>query len=156
MVVADCLALFFYEPVKQVCALAHAGWKGVDQKVPALTVEYLIKNCHCAPNQIQVGMSPAIQAQSLRFPSSEVIQKQRPNWKPYLEDDGRFCSIDFTGFAYQQLLGAGIKPENIDRSTIDTRTSPDFYSHRRSQEENSPKLGLVASSASSNPTQNYC
>jgi YfiH family protein len=139
MVVADCLALFLFEPDKQVCALAHAGWRGVDQQVPKITINHMVKQCGCDPAKIRVAFSPARQAVSSRFPTKDVTQRQLPGWEPYLKEVGDQTEVDFIGYAYDQFLASGVSPDHIERSPIDTRTSSDFFSHRRSVEDHEPE-----------------
>lgn len=136
-VVADCLALFLYDPVTRSCALAHAGWKGVHREVPRVAVRALQERYGASPENILVGMSPSIKESSARFP--EVVQTKYPQWQPYIYRNNGYYHIDVSRFAYDQLLSAGIYEEHIEQSPIDTRTSPDFFSHRRSVEENIPE-----------------
>lgn len=138
-VIADCMGLFFYDPKQQVCALAHAGWRGVEQRVPEKTVRYLVQTCRCRVDDLVVGISPAIRASSLRFPTAETIQHQLPGWEPYLRQVGDLTEINSVGYARDQLLSTGIKPGQIEDCGIDTRTNPEFFSHRRSQEESLPE-----------------
>jgi len=136
MVVADCLALFLFEPDKEVCALAHAGWRGVDQEVPRLTVEHMVKQYGCNPAKILVGMSPAIQAHSYQLAEAAQADEQKyQKWQPYLSKDSGFYHIDSVGFAYQQFLLAGITKENIENSQIDTYTDKRFFSSRRQRHD---------------------
>jgi len=136
-VVADCLGIFYFDPVNQVCALAHAGWKGVSKRVPRLTVDHLVKHYRSRPEDLLVGMSPAISADSAKFEAVE--QAEQPEWKAYLEQKDGFWHVDTTQYAYDQLIEVGVKPGNIERPTIDTRTSANFFSHRRSVEEGAPE-----------------
>lgn len=141
VIVADCLALLFYEPVKQVCALAHAGWKGVDQEVPRLTVEHMVKKYGCDPKEIRVGFPPALQASSSLFTHPENIKVlDETKWQPYIvkRPEGTY-QADWVGFAVNQLFEAGITKEHIENPGIDTRTSPDYFSHRRSVEDEEPE-----------------
>lgn len=139
MVVADCLALFLFEPEKRVCALAHAGWKGVDGQVPRVVVNHMVKHYGCDRGKILVALSPARQAVSSRFPTKDVTQHQLPGWEPYLKEVGDQTEVDFVTYAYDQFLTAGVPAENIERSSVDTRTDPDFFSHRRSVEDHEPE-----------------
>ncbi len=36
---ADCVPLFFYDPVKEVVALSHSGWRGTVRKIGKVTIE---------------------------------------------------------------------------------------------------------------------
>jgi len=137
IVVADCMALLFFDPVKQVCALAHAGWRGVDQEVPRLTVEHLAKRYGSEPKNILIGISPSLSVNSACFP--QVEQNNIPKWEPYIVKKATDYCIDSRRFAFDQLLTAGVPENNIDLSEVDTRTDQRFFSHRRSVEENLPE-----------------
>lgn len=139
MVVADCLALFLFEPEKQVCALAHAGWRGVEAGVPQVAVRYLQQQHGCDPGKLWIGMSPAIQSGSFCFPSKDVEQHQTPNWKPYLKIEGAMTKIDFVQYAFDQVAEAGIPEKQIENPGIDTKTDYRFFSHRRSVEQQLPE-----------------
>lgn len=137
MVVADCMALLFFDPVKRVCALAHVGWKGVDLEVPRLTVEHLAKHYDSKPRDIVIGISPSLSVESACFP--QVDQNNLPKWENYvLSKNGSYC-IDSRRFATDQLSAAGIPKTNIELSEIDTRSDHRFFSHRRSVEDNLPE-----------------
>jgi copper oxidase (laccase) domain-containing protein len=137
MVVADCLALFYYDQVKKVVALAHAGWRGVDAQVPFKTAFHLMKEYGCKADNILVGMSPAVQKESACYP--DLGQESKPEWSKYITKiDDKVCA-DTNSYAYDQLLSIGIPKENIDRSTIDTRTNTDFFSHLRSKDTGEPE-----------------
>lgn len=151
-VVADCLALFFYDPVTGCVALAHAGWKGVHREVPRVAIQALQERYGAKPENILVGMSPSIKKESAKF--KEINQTKFPQWQPYIyrcnkctfsdknivrNNEVEHYHVDVSRFAYDQLLSAGIYEEHIEESPIDTRTSSDFFSHRRSDEENIPE-----------------
>lgn len=138
LLVADCLALLFFEPVTGVCALAHAGWRGVDQEVPKRTVEYMVKHYQCDPSNILVGFSPAIQPASFTDPVAVVTQahdERLARWRPYLQEVNGNYQIDFVGFAYDQLLHSGVPAKNIINDRVNTRTNPDYFSFRRSNQD---------------------
>lgn len=139
MVVADCLALFLLEPEKQVCALVHAGWRGVEADAPRVAIRYLHEQYGCDPANLWVGMSPAIQADSFRFPSKDVEQHQMANWKPYLKTENGMTAIDFVQYAFDQMVATGIPKKQIENSGTDTKTDQRFYSHRRSVEQKLPE-----------------
>jgi YfiH family protein len=132
-VVADCLALFLYDPVTGCVALAHAGWKGVHREVPKIAVSALQERYGAKPEDILVGMSPSLKKESAKY--KEINQTNYPQWRPYIYKEGEYYHVDTPKFAYDQLISAGINHQHIEASPIDTRVSPDFFSHRRSAEE---------------------
>lgn len=141
MVVADCLALFFYDQVNKVVALAHAGWKGVDQEVPFKTAFYLMKEHGCKAENILVGMSPALQKESACFETVDqrATPERKAKWNKYLSEKDNLVCVDTVSFAFDQLRSLGIPEHNIERSPIDTRTNTEFFSHRRSAETGEPE-----------------
>lgn len=136
-VVADCLALFLYDPVTRCCALAHAGWKGVHREVPRVAVQALQDRYGAKPENIWVGMSPSLKKESAKF--KDLNQLKYPQWQPYIYKVGDFYHVDISRFATDQLLSCGIYEEHIEESPIDTRVDPNYFSHRRSAEENIPE-----------------
>jgi YfiH family protein len=140
LITGDCLALFLYEPVNQVCGLVHTGWRGVDRELPRRAVEYMAREFRSDPAKIIVGLSPALQKSSAIFENFEKFnQKGLDRWQPYIEHLGSKYRVDWLGLAHHQLVEAGVRVENIDNPGIDTRTHPDFFSHRRSVEEKLPE-----------------
>lgn len=140
LVVADCLAIFFYDPKHKVVALAHAGWRGVDQEVPRLTVDHLVKKYGSDPAKIVVGLSPALQVRSSIFNNPDDLDvSDRDKWQPYISEiDGHLC-VDWIRFAFDQLIGTGVLKTNIENSGIDTLTNEDYFSHRRSAQQKQPE-----------------
>lgn len=140
MITGDCLALFFYEPVKGVCGLVHAGWRGVDQELPRLAVQYMVKTYGCDPNNIRIGVSPGLQRQSAIFENFDNFDQSRlPVWQPYIEKTTNGYLVDWIKSAKDQLVAAGVIPPHLEDCGFDTRTNPEYYSHRRAVEEKVPE-----------------
>jgi YfiH family protein len=57
---ADCILLFFYDPVKKVIANVHLGWKGTFKKIAEKTVVKMITNYGCNPKDILCFINPSI------------------------------------------------------------------------------------------------
>lgn len=57
---ADCILLLFYDPVKQVIANVHSGWKGTFQKIGEKAVVKMITNYKCNPKDIYCFICPSI------------------------------------------------------------------------------------------------
>lgn len=142
LVVADCLPIIFYDPVKTLAGLAHVGWKGTDQKLAKKVVQKLSKlGSH--PKDLLVGIGPGIHKKS--YVHKDPSQNRRENWKPFLQDlpDGQ-TAIDIVGYNVQQTIDAGIPKENIEVSDINTAVSDDFFSHYRSKRTGEPEGRFAA------------
>ena len=53
---ADCTPLLFCDPIKKVIATSHAGWRGTVKLIGKVTVEKMVNNYGCDPNNIVVGI----------------------------------------------------------------------------------------------------
>ena len=57
---ADCVPLYFLDPVKKVIALSHSGWRGTAAKMGAVTVRRMQSEFGCDPGEILAGIGPSI------------------------------------------------------------------------------------------------
>lgn len=56
---ADCLPVFFYDPVSQLIGIAHAGWRGIiDQIIPKMLDQF--KSLGSVPENLIIGIGPGI------------------------------------------------------------------------------------------------
>jgi len=57
---ADCILLFFYDPINKVITNVHSGWKGTFKKIAEKTVIKMITNYNCKPENIYCFINPSI------------------------------------------------------------------------------------------------
>ena len=57
---ADCTPVILYDEVKNIGAIAHAGWRGTAEKIAPKTVEKMIKTYNSNPKNIVAAIGPAI------------------------------------------------------------------------------------------------
>lgn len=57
---ADCVPLYFVDPIRKAIALTHAGWRGTVAKIGPKTVETLMKEYQSKPEDIIVVIGPSI------------------------------------------------------------------------------------------------
>ena len=57
---ADCTPVILYDEVKNIGAVAHAGWRGTAEKIAPKTVEKMIKIYNSNPKNIVAIIGPAI------------------------------------------------------------------------------------------------
>ncbi len=131
---ADCVPLFFLDPVRRAAALSHAGWRGTAARIGALTVERLCGDYGCRREDILVGVGP-----SIGFCCFEV---DAPVFEAFagMAEFGPSCGRDDRNGKYHVslwemnrriLLAAGVREEHITVTDLCTRCHPDvFWSHR--------------------------
>ena len=56
---ADCLPIIFYDSVQQVCAIAHAGWKGSVAGIASVVIEHMKNIFGCSLSSIKIIFGPA-------------------------------------------------------------------------------------------------
>ena len=57
---ADCVPLYFLDPVTRSVGLAHAGWRGTVAKIGAVMVEKMAREFGSNPKDIIAGIGPSI------------------------------------------------------------------------------------------------
>jgi len=126
--VADCQAILFYDPVKQVVAAVHAGWKGLVQDISGETLKIMRMHYDSDPAHILVGISPSLGPQSAFFSNPE---KELPSsFAPFIDNQKR---VDLWDYSLHQLQEHGIQKNNIELARVCTQQDGgnNFFSFRR-------------------------
>ncbi len=131
---ADCVPVVFYDPLRNIVAVAHAGWKGTVKGIVRNVVEKMVEVFKCKPKNIISGIGPAISQKNYEV-GNEVVQEVLKLGNDY----SRFVNqvmdkkyLDLKGVNKQILLNAGLMEENIEINPLCTFDNPDiFYSARR-------------------------
>lgn len=132
---ADCVPILFYDPGRPAVGLAHAGWRGTVGGIAAATAAAMAENYGSRPEDLQVGIAPAIgpEAFLVHGDVAEPFQRRFPgrDWIKQVEDR---WSIDLWHANYEVLLEYGVPAENIRVSRLCTSEREDlFFSYRRDQ-----------------------
>ena len=57
---ADCVPLYFLDPVKKVIGLAHSGWKSTVKKIGMKTIQMMVSEYGCRSEDILAAIGPSI------------------------------------------------------------------------------------------------
>lgn len=131
---ADCVPLTFYDPVKRVVAVAHAGWRGTCAKIVSKTIVLMHAKFDCKPADLHVVIGPSISGSAYNvgqelyadfneagFPCNEIFHKRHDN-----------LYLDLWKANEWLLINEGVSPMQIEVSGICTYTHHDeFFSARR-------------------------
>ncbi|MGN0354085.1 MAG: peptidoglycan editing factor PgeF [Muricoprocola sp.] len=136
---ADCVPLYFYDPVRKVIGLSHSGWKGTVGRMGQVTISKMSEEFGCNPGDILAAIGPSI-CQDCYEVSEDVIfqfQKsfQEEQWKElyYKKENGKY-QLNLWKANEIILLEAGIAKENLSITDLCTCCNSDFlYSHRASK-----------------------
>lgn len=144
---ADCVPLYFVDPVRKAIGLSHSGWKGTVGHIGQKTVEEMHEVYGSEPKDIVAAIGPSI-CQSCYEVSDDVAEAFRAN---FTADEAADILLDKGNGKYQLdlwkanwyvLTDAGILPEHLSVTDLCTACHPDLlWSHRKT---NGQRGGLSA------------
>lgn len=142
---ADCILLFFYDPIKKVIANVHSGWRGTVARISSKTIEKMTEEYDCNPENIICCISPSIrkchfevdedvkdmfenefQDIILKYGKEEIIEEKIKNEK---------WNIDTVRINQIILENKGLKAENIIDCGICTVCNSDIIHSCRAEKK---------------------
>lgn len=135
---ADCLGILFYDEKHSVIGAVHSGWKGTVQAIVANFLRALQQDGLLHPESLHVHFSPSLMPSSLEV-GPEVVSQMEDMAKRegislegcILPGQGDRSYLDHQKINAQFFKKFGIPKENIEFSSLDTKTNPQCYSYRR-------------------------
>lgn len=136
---ADCVPLYFVDPVKKAIGLSHSGWRGTVNKMGKVTVQKMMAEYGCNPNDIIAAIGPSICVDCYEV-SMDVAQEFMIAFKNadnldsivILKNEEK-AMLDLWQANLAVLIEAGISKENISLPDICTACNKDIlFSHRAS------------------------
>lgn len=137
---ADCVPLYFVDPVKKAIGLSHSGWRGTVNKMGMKTVQMMEETYGTNPADVVAAIGPSI-CMSCYEVGSEVAEEfykafpKKEEQKEILraKENGKYL-LNLWKANYFIMKEAGIKEENISVTDICTCCNGDeLFSHRQSQ-----------------------
>ncbi len=135
---ADCVPLYFVDPVHRAVGLSHSGWRGTVGKIGEATVRHMQAEFGSEPEKMLAAVGPSI-CQDCYEVSGDVIIEfrkafRKEQWKDlyYSGSEGKY-QLNLWEANRIILTEAGIPEENISFPNLCTCCNPDFlFSHRAS------------------------
>lgn len=144
---ADCVPLYYYDRVKHVIGLAHAGWKGTAAGMAAEMVKKLRAEYGCAPQDLTVCIGPSISREGFEVdaPVAEIFSAL-PEHETFVEDTGNNkFHIDLWECNRRFLLQTGVPSEQIHIGGVCTMQNSDLiFSHRKTQGKRGSNCAVLA------------
>ena len=92
---ADCVPLYFVDPVKKAIGMSHSGWRGTVGKIGKVTIEKMTEVYGSNPEDLVVAIGPSI-CQDCYEVSEDVIEQFKANFAEgiwpelfYQKDNGK-------------------------------------------------------------------
>ncbi len=134
---ADCVPLYFVDPVKKAIGLSHSGWRGTVGKIGKNTVQLMQENFGSKPEDLLAAVGP-----SVCMDCYEVSEDVADAFKEAFPGHADEILLDKKNGKYQLdlwraneivLTEAGVLKEKIAVTNICTCCNPDLlFSHRAS------------------------
>jgi YfiH family protein len=131
---ADCVPLLFFDPMKQVVAAVHAGWRGTCAGIAGRTVRFMVDTYGSRPADILVAIGPSISAEVYEV-GAEVVDEFKAagfDLSEIIEIRNNAIFLNLWKANQQLLVKAGIQDNHIEIAGICTFTEHErFFSARR-------------------------
>lgn len=138
---ADCVPLYFLDPIHQAIGLSHSGWRGTVKRMGEVTVKKMEEAFGTKAEDVIACIGPSICKECYEV-GGEVAQEfmkgfDKKYWGDILSEkkDGKYM-LDLWRANEIVLLESGIKEENIQVTDICTHCNSDLlFSHRTTGNE---------------------
>lgn len=140
---ADCVPLYFVDPVHKAIGLSHSGWRGTVGKMGQATLEAMRNAFDTDPKDVLCCIGPSIckdcyevsedvkEAFEEAFASCKHLLREGETL--YTENGNGKYQLDLWTANKLVLLAAGVTPEHIQITDICTCCNPEYlHSHRAS------------------------
>lgn len=132
---ADCVPLFFVDPVHRAIGLSHSGWRGTVARMGAVTLRAMADAFGTQPADVRCAIGPSICVDCYEV-SEDVAEQFRAVFQEYTDEilhakGGGKYQLDLWAANRQVLLDAGVTPSHLQITDICTCCNPrHLFSHR--------------------------
>jgi polyphenol oxidase len=131
---ADCVPMLFFDPIKQVVAAVHAGWRGTCAGIAEKAIRFMIEKYKSQPADILVAIGPSISADVYEV-GEEVVAEFKVagfDMAEIVEIRNESIFLNLWKANHQLLEKNGVLTNHIEISGICTYTEHErFFSARR-------------------------
>lgn len=134
---ADCVPLYFVDPVHRAIGLSHSGWRGTVNRMGQVTIERMQEAYGTDPADLICAIGPSI-CQDCYEVSEDVIEQFAAAFPGheaelfYRKENGKY-QLNLWRANEIVLTEAGVKPEHLAVTDICTCCNPkNLFSHRAS------------------------
>lgn len=144
---ADCIPLFFADPVKKAVGVSHSGWKGTVGKMGLRTVRAMTEAFGTDPRDLRVVIAPGIckDCYEISRDVAEQFLKAGFDSRVLEQKSDEKYQLDLWEANREVLLEAGVLPDHIEVTDICTCcNSKALFSHRASHGKRGNLAAMIA------------
>lgn len=138
---ADCVPLYFADPVRHAVGLSHSGWRGTVRRMGAVTIRRMAEEFGSRPEDLVACIGPSICAgcfevgEEVAAAFMEEFSSEAPETLCPVNPRTGKHHVDLWLANRLVLREAGILEENIHVTSLCTRCNPELlFSHRAAGE----------------------
>ena len=144
---ADCVPVYFVDPVHRAIGLAHAGWRGAVAGMPGVMVRRMQEEFGTRPADLLSAIGPSICKAC--FEVDEPVAREflaLPNAEAFAAGpEHEKYHIDLWECCRQSLLGVGVPAKNITLGGVCTMEESDLiFSHRKTRGQRGSNCAMLA------------
>jgi len=126
---ADCPPLLYYDPKHKAIGIAHSGWRGFVQNMPAAMVHVMVETFGTQPEDLLVSIGPAICRR--HFEVHNDVADQFQAYPPAIVHSNETITVDLGVVGLMQLMAAGVPRDHIEINHTCTFEDTNYFSYRR-------------------------
>ncbi len=139
---ADCLPVFILDPIDNIIAMVHAGWRGTEKKILFKTIQKMLNAFDSKPENLIISFGPGIHsccyevsADFQQYFSAEVLEKRHNKYY-----------LDLIKENSLQAIETGVTEKNIlTESSLCTCCHLDkFFSYRKEGDQSGRIVSFLA------------
>ncbi len=142
---ADCNAVFFYDPVKKLIALAHAGWKGTVLNITGKIIKALVE-LGSNPADLKAAISPSLGQCCFEVDKdvADLFISTNIKYKDFMIRKGEKYHFDLWEINKYNMVNEGMSYNNIEVAGLCTKCHNDlFFSHRGQKGKRGLMAGII-------------
>lgn len=145
---ADCIPVYFFDPVHRAVGIAHSGWKGTMQQIAVTTLTAMQQQFASRCDEMYAAIGPGIAACCFEI-TADLAHKVDIAFSDFHDIiyHKEYSSIywDLPETNRQMLIKQGVIPDHIISSKLCTSCHPEhFFSYRRDQGKTGRMGALIA------------
>lgn len=134
---ADCVPLYFVDPVRRAIGLSHSGWRGTAGRIGRVTIEAMGREYGTRPEDLVCAIGPSICQDCYEVGSdvAETFSKEFSGREAELLKGGKDGKYQLNLWKANEIVltEAGVRKERLAVTNLCTCCNPDIlFSHRAS------------------------
>jgi polyphenol oxidase len=144
---ADCVPVLMHDPIHQVVAAVHAGWRGAVAGIVPKTLALLESRFGSRPEQVRISIGPSagVCCYEVDEPVLEGLRRGVSGWEKVVRNrKAGSAHLNLKALIHEQARTHGADPERVTTVNLCTICHEDlFFSYRREGKVNGTMVSAI-------------